>query len=333
MLTERPQLTIVVPAFNEAAILERNLKELFAYLERTSSYSFEVVLVNDGSTDKTASLAQAFAAAQPGLRVFHHFANRGLGAALRTGFAHARGGIVVVLDLDLSYAPGHIAALLRGLSESGAAIAVASPYVRGGSVRNVPLLRRWMSAWANRFLSIATGGAVATLTGMVRAYDARALRGLPVNTDGMEVNHELIFAALRQGLRIVEVPAQLHWRDAAASPTGARAAFKAANAASRRSSMRIASHLWSVLASGFRYRPSMVFVIPGLIPGLLPLVLLLLVLVRPSHATIVNTTLATMAVQGLSLGFLAVLTGSYVKQLRSLGRPTRLQETGTQISG
>ena len=219
MLTERPQLTIVVPAFNEAAILERNLKELFAYLERTSSYSFEVVLVNDGSTDKTASLAQAFAATQPGLRVFHHFANRGLGAALRTGFAHARGGIIVVLDLDLSYAPGHIAALVRGLTESGAAIAVASPYVRGGSVRNVPWLRRWMSAWANRFLSIATGGAVATLTGMVRAYDARALRGLRVNTDGMEVNHELIFAALRQGLRIVEIPAQLHWRDAAAAPT------------------------------------------------------------------------------------------------------------------
>src|SRR5579872_918525 len=324
MESDRPLVSLVVPAFDEAGIIERNLDELLNYLAGLqAAYRFELVLVDDGSSDQTGTVADAFAAARSGVHVCHHGRNRGLGAALKTGFARAGGDYIVTLDLDMSYEPAYVAALLDALVGQRAAIALASPYLKGGSVRNVPWTRRQLSAWANHYLSVATGGTVATLTGMVRAYDARALRTLDVAADGMDFNHELVFAALRRGMRVVEIPARLEWRSAPQPES-------AATPPKRRSSMRILKHAWSVLGSGLRYRPSMLFVIPGLIPGLLPFVLMLLLLLRPSRAVVVDTTLATMAVQGLSLAFLAILTGTYIRQLRSLARRSSLQDQGTR---
>ncbi|MDQ6779542.1 MAG: glycosyltransferase family 2 protein [Candidatus Eremiobacteraeota bacterium] len=312
-----------MPAFNEASIVEPHLHELVAYLDAFHPEgAYELIVVDDGSWDDTPALADAFAASHPAVRVYHHSSNRGLGAALQTGFAQARGDVVVTLDLDLSYTPACIAALLQALAVDQADIAVASPYSAGGSVRNVPWMRKQMSAWANRFLSAATAGAVVTLTGMVRAYDARAVRALRVHAQGMEFNHVILLAALRRGMRVTEVPAQLCWRDAPGLPTER----VDGTPPPRRSSMRILGHIWCVLASGFRHRPAMVLTLPGLIPGLLPCVLALLVLLRPSRSVVVDTTAITITVQCVSLAFLAVLTGSYVRQVRSLARRAPLAD-------
>jgi hypothetical protein len=324
MNPDAPLISVVLPAFNEAGILDQNLAELLRYTQTLQpAYRFEFILVNDGSSDDTPRLAAALAASHPDIALVNHASNRGLGAALRTGFEHAHGDVIVTLDLDLSYAPPVIGALLEALAQQHADIAVASPYLKGGRVRNVPWLRKAMSAWANRFLSVAAGGAVATLTGMVRAYDANAVRALGVRVDGMEINHELLFAALKKGLRVVEIPANLEWRQAAPAET-----LQAATPV-RRSSMKMASHIWSVLSSGFRHRPTMFLALPALIPGLLPFVLAVVLLLRPSHAVMINTTLVTLAIQWASLGFLTLMTGSYLYQMRSITRRASLTENGT----
>ncbi|HLW38578.1 MAG TPA: glycosyltransferase family 2 protein, partial [Candidatus Eremiobacteraceae bacterium] len=109
-------MSLVVPAFNEAGIIERNLDELLNYLTGLqAAYRFELVLVDDGSSDQTGTVADAFAAARSGVHVCHHGRNRGLGAALKTGFARAGGDYIVTLDLDLSYEPAYVAALLDAL--------------------------------------------------------------------------------------------------------------------------------------------------------------------------------------------------------------------------
>jgi len=318
-------VSVVLPAFNEGRIIEHNLDELFRYTQALQPvYRFEFIVIDDGSSDATPTLAAAFATKHPGVVVVQHASNRGLGAALRTGFEHAHGDIVVTLDIDLSYTPPIVGALLEALRQQHADIAIASPYLKGGSVRNVPWLRRELSALANRFLSVAAGGAVATLTGMVRAYDARALRALAVTADGMEINHKLVFAALKTGLRVVEIPANLEWRPASSSDavrTGVSV---------RRSSMKMVPQIWSVLASGFRHRPTMFLALPALIPGLLPFVLAVVLLLRPSHAVMLNTTLVTLAIQWASLGFLTLMTGSYLYQVRSIARRASLSENGTK---
>ncbi len=300
----RPLVSYVVPAFNEAAVVEPHLEELYRYAGTLPDYPFEIIVVNDGSSDETGLLADAFAATHPEVSVHHHLTNRGLTSALRTGFDAARGDIVVTLDLDLSYAPYHIALMLRALKETNAGIVLASAYTRGGQVADVPWTRKELSAWANRYLSLASGGRIATLTCMVRAYNAAALRRLALAPEDMDFNHRMLFAALRAGVPVVEVPARLQWRRPAPDGTA------------RRSSMRIISHSWSVLMAGMRYRPSLLLAVPGLIPGLLPLVVALFVLFRSSHTALVGATIGTITVQVLSMAFAVVLAGSYVRQLR-----------------
>ncbi|MGZ5256070.1 MAG: glycosyltransferase family 2 protein, partial [Vulcanimicrobiaceae bacterium] len=165
----QPLATVVIPAFNEGPGLAENLEVLLQFLASCGG-PYEVLVVDDGSTDETYEVAQRLAASHENLRVLRHVTNLGLGAAIRTGFAFAHGSVVITYDSDMSYHPEIIPGLIIELENSNADLVLASPYMRGGAVANVPWLRRVLSREANRFLSFATNGRYATITCMVRAY-------------------------------------------------------------------------------------------------------------------------------------------------------------------
>ncbi len=251
---DRPLVSIAVPAYNEEAILAPNLAVLCAYMESLEDrYRWELVIVNDGSRDRSGELADAFAEGRAGVRVVHHRVNRGLGQALRSAFKNCRGQYVVTFDVDLSYAPDHIERLLAHILQTGAGMVVASPYMPGGGVANVPRRRLAASRWANRLLSTAATAELSTLTGMVRVYSAHLLRRLDLRATGMEINPEIIYKALLLQERIEEIPARLEWLPLAAEGAG------------RQSSMKMARQTASVLMSGFLFRPVTLLVGPGLL--------------------------------------------------------------------
>jgi glycosyltransferase involved in cell wall biosynthesis len=245
---------VIVPGFDEEAIVQRNLTKLAQYLRTLEdSYRWEIVFVNDGSTDATGRLAEDFARAHSNVRVLHQPGNFGLGQALRFAFNQSRGEYVVTLDLDLSYAPDHIRPLVDTMRRHSAKLVLASPYMQGGRVSNVPRMRAALSKWANRFLSLVSQGTASTLTGMVRAYDGRFIRSLDLRSKGMDINPEIIHKTILLGGRILEIPAHLNWeRHASKGP-------------SRRSSMRVMSHTIAVIVSGFLFRPMLFFLVPGLV--------------------------------------------------------------------
>src|SRR5689334_21084470 len=112
-------LTIVIPCYNEAAnagVLEREFMPVVAQLRATRRT--EVLFVDDGSTDGTGDLLSARFGSDPELRVLRHDGNRGLGAALRTGFNAARGEIIVTTDSDATYDFSLIPLLLDRLHDS-----------------------------------------------------------------------------------------------------------------------------------------------------------------------------------------------------------------------
>lgn len=250
----RPLVTIVIPAFNEAAILHANFAVLDGYLRTLAErYRFEFVIVNDGSSDRTGVLAQALAQGRNDVRVLQHPRNLGLGRAFQTAFADSRGDYVVTLDIDLSYEPDHIGIMLEKLRETHSQIVLASPYMRGGRISNVPWLRRTLSIWANRFLSLFAPGRLSTLTCMVRAYEGEFIRGLVLRATGMEVMPETVYKTMIMRGRIAQVPAHLDWSRQLAAGKG------------RRSSMRIGRQMIGTLLSGFIFRPFMFFILPGLV--------------------------------------------------------------------
>ena len=251
---ERPLVSIVLPAYNEASILRDHVLVLLDYLKSLEQrFRFEILIVNDGSRDQTGAIAEQLASDFAGIRVFHHPRNFGLGQALKTSFAQFRGQYVIVLDIDLSYGPEHIGMLLDRITTSGARMVLASPYMQGGRVVDVPWLRLFLSRMANRFLARASGHRFSTLTCMVRVIDGRFLRSLHLRNTGMDVMPEMIHKAKLLRASIEEIPAELNWERQNRAK------------GQRRSSIRILQQILHTTVSGYMLRPFTFLLIPGLL--------------------------------------------------------------------
>ncbi len=255
-MSQHPLISVVLPAYNEEALLEAHLGEIYSYLVTLEDrYRWELLIVNDGSKDHTGEIADRFAAAHKNTRVLHHPGNFGLGQALRFGFANTRGDYVVTLDVDLSYDARHIGELVDKIRVTHAKIVLASPYMEGGTIANVPLLRRTLSIWGNKFLSFFVRGHFSTLTSMVRVYDGPFIRSLNLRSMGMDIMPETLYKAMVLRARIDEVPGRLDW--------GPQLKY----GQTRASSMRLIAHVFSTAISGFIFRPFLFLVLPGLAIG------------------------------------------------------------------
>lgn len=248
-------LTMVIAAYNEDAIMHATIVQVVQVLEMRPDLAWELILVNDGSQDGTAALLDEAARADQRIRVAHHPSNYGQGRALRTGFALARGATVLTWDADLSYHPDYIWQLYDTLFARKADIVLASPYAPGGVVRNVPGYRLFLSRWGNHFLARMCPYPVHTITCVVRAYRREILDDLLLSANGMEIQLETILKASIHQLRVVELPAVLEWRIEKLQAAGI----------SRVSKMRILQSIQIYLQMGWLFRPSIIFMLMGLL--------------------------------------------------------------------
>jgi glycosyltransferase involved in cell wall biosynthesis len=249
-----PTASVIIPAYNEAGIIVESLTAVHEYMHTLDGeFGWEIVVVDDGSTDGTGLLADNFAAVHDRVRVLHHRVNLKLGQALRFAFNHCTTDYFVTFDADLSYSPDHIGRLLRTIVDTSARIVVASPYNKDGTTTNIPFVRRIASRVANRILAGAARSDVTTLTGMVRAYDRRFLSSLNLKAMDTEINTEIIYKAQLLRARIVEIPAHLDW------------SYQRERQAERKSSIRMSRSTHSSVVMSFLFRPVLFFVIPGLI--------------------------------------------------------------------
>ncbi len=209
----RKAFSVVVPVFNEGPLIGSTIERLQdAIRHLRGRYTIEIVVVDDGSRDESAPTLAAILAAEPeGLRIVTHEHNRGLTEAIKTGCRSAAHATVVVLDADLSYGPEIIESLVDTREATGAAAVLASPYMAGGRVANVPLDRLVYSRLANFLLSLCVGRRIKTFTGMVRAYDTVQLGPILERRSRGEFNAWIIAELLRARATIVEVPAALVW--------------------------------------------------------------------------------------------------------------------------
>lgn len=250
----QPLVSIVFPVYNEAVLLRAHVVLLFDYLLCLEDrFRFEVIFINDGSSDQSGNILEEIERTHESLRVFSHPRNFGVGQALKTGFAQCRGDYVVVMDIDFSYGPEHIGLLLERIVATGARLVLASPYMKGGRTREVPLLRRLLSRAANRFLARASGQKLSTMTSMVRAIDGRFLRSLNLRSMGLDIMPEMIQKADVLQASIEEVPAELSWALQNRAPV------------KRRSSMRIVRQIFGTVVSGFMLRPFTFLFVPGIL--------------------------------------------------------------------
>jgi len=200
------RVTVVVPTFNEAGNIETLVSAVRQVLPRAS-----ILVVDDGSPDGTADLADALGASLGNVEVVRRTSKDGLGAAYRFGLRHAieQGAeICVQMDADLSHDPAALPALVA-VVEHGADLAVGSRYVPGGITLNWPRRRRTVSRWGNRYAAGVLGLAVNDVTAGYRAYRSTALERMKfdsVQAEGYGFQIEMTYRLVRLGGRIVEFP-------------------------------------------------------------------------------------------------------------------------------
>ena len=177
--------------------------------------SVEIIFVDDGSRDETfARLQEAFSGNNKSGVVYKflkHKINLGLGAAIRTGFNHTDGDIVVTLDSDGTYKFSEIPALLACLTP-GVDIVTASPYHPKGSVIGVPVYRLVLSRGSSALYRILVDWHVYTYTCLFRAYRSEVIKNIHFKSDGFLAGTEILVKALLTGYHVVEFPAVLNKR-------------------------------------------------------------------------------------------------------------------------
>lgn len=206
-------LSIIITAFNESKIIIPNVDEIASWIDTNLKKTFEIIVVDDGSIDNMHELLIQAQKSRAWLTIVNHPTNLGRGAGIRSGFKIAKGKYFISLDADLSYDPEHIRKLLEPLENNTADITLASPYHTDGEVINVPKQRAVISKIGNKILSRGFNKKFSTVTCIVRGFKKEAIKKLELINNGKELHLEILQKANLLGLKIVEVPATLHWRD------------------------------------------------------------------------------------------------------------------------
>jgi dolichyl-phosphate beta-glucosyltransferase len=210
-----PDLSVVIPAFDEEARLGPTVERLVAFLQ-ARPWRWELLVVDDGSRDGTAALTARLAARLPGVRLIDGGPNRGKGHAVRLGMQAARGRVRVMYDADGSTPATELPRLLDAI-EAGAAVAIGSRYLGGAAPTSQPLWRRLWSRLANQVFGRAIAPGVHDAHCGCKAFTAAAASDLfgRATVDGWAFDLEVLGLAHRLGHRVVEVA--VAWQDDARS--------------------------------------------------------------------------------------------------------------------
>jgi glycosyltransferase involved in cell wall biosynthesis len=211
------RLSYFFPAHNEEANLADLVAEALVELPGLAD-EFEIIVVNDGSRDRTAQIADELAAAHPGVvRAVHHPTNLGYGAALRTGFRTARHDLVCFTDGDRQFRVGDLGRLTARLAAGD-----SPDVVVGYRIKRADPVVRTVYARAYRLANrIFYGLRVRDVDCACKLFRREALGGIRVESGGAFFSAELLIKLRRRGRRVVEVGVP-HYPRTAGSPTGAR---------------------------------------------------------------------------------------------------------------
>lgn len=306
-------LSVIIPMFNEQEVIEGTIKLIVAELD-SLHLNWELILVNDGSTDKTLDICRCASQEDERIQIISYSPNRGRGSALRVGFQTAQGEKIITIDADLTYSADHISRIWRELEKKQADIIIGSPYMKGGKTVNVPFKRLLISRLGNFFLGYTFPGRIKTITCVLRGYNREVIDSLELESDNKEIHLEIISKAISVGYRIKEIPAILVGRTKGKS----KFKFRATSA----------SHL----LFSFYQKPMIIFgllgflmVIGGVILGIKFIIMRYMGTLNPTRPLSTLMILLLLGgIQMLSFGFIANQIGSIKKEIYKIQKENKL---------
>jgi len=214
---------IFLPAYNEEGALEPLVRKFDAELKKSGA-KYQIVVMDDGSKDRTAAIAQALAVSYP-LTLLRHLENKGLGETMRDGLAYiakesSEEDMVVTMDCDDTHDPKYVHAAIAKLSE-GFDMVILSRYQEGGGEEGLSAVKSFLSKGAGLFLKFffpirgvreySCGYRVMRTSALKKAFKVFGARFVQLSHLGFVVTPEILIKFRMLGCRIAEVPFTLHY--------------------------------------------------------------------------------------------------------------------------
>ncbi len=204
-------LSVIMPAYNESQSLKKTIEETMVTLQE-HDLDYEIIVVDDGSTDNTYEIAASLVTQNPKIKPFSYKENRGRGYAIKYGFQQAKGDLVVLIDADSDLPPSQIPHLLEYMKRNDADVVNGSKR-HALSQLSYPLRKRFLS-WGYQFMvrTLFRIPLKDTLTGL-KLFKREVLQEMfpKVRAEGFVLNFELLLYAHRLGYRIVEAPIEINY--------------------------------------------------------------------------------------------------------------------------
>lgn len=200
---EKPQLSVIVAAFNEQDIIERCVRSIFAVYPRDC----ELVVV-DGGSDRTGDVVERLAREFALLRYVRNVNDRGKGHAIGTGVASARADVMAQIDADLQFLPSELPRLVEPILQGVADVTLGTRFARD-SVRlpgSTPWLRTLGNKTASLYASVLFGHRMTDVQAGMKAWTREAIDRIDFKSDNYSYEVEIPVKALRKRLRVVDVP-------------------------------------------------------------------------------------------------------------------------------
>ncbi|MEE2941140.1 MAG: glycosyltransferase family 2 protein [Planctomycetota bacterium] len=195
------KLSVVVPVYNEEATLAELVRRVLA-----QPYDKEIILVDDGSKDRSREIMAELEEAHPEIRCVYHAVNKGKGGALSTGFANVTGDLVLIQDADLEYDPNDYSVLLQPILDGNADVVYGSRY------RKIPVGRvhAFWHTHGNRVLTLfsnmMTDLHLSDMETCYKVFKVEVARRLDIQSRTFAVEPEMTAKIAKMGVRIYEVP-------------------------------------------------------------------------------------------------------------------------------
>jgi glycosyltransferase involved in cell wall biosynthesis len=233
---QQVRLSIIIPVYNERVTLEEIIRRIRTVdltvnpngdnprLDGPQKLEREIVIVDDGSTDGTRAILDRWRADSPrDMQIIYHKQNSGKGAALRTGFQHATGDLLVIQDADLEYDPRDYVKLLEPLLEGRAPVVYGSRFL-GGPRAAMSLGHTLGNKLLTLFTNLLYGTSLSDMETCYKCFRRDVIQGMTLRSRAFEIEPELTAKILKQGYTIFEVPIsyngrsfhegkKLDWRD------------------------------------------------------------------------------------------------------------------------
>jgi glycosyltransferase involved in cell wall biosynthesis len=209
------KISIIIPAHNEEEIIEKTIKKTYDVLNK-SMYNFEILVVDDNSSDKTGEIIESLSKTYKNIKPLHKKSKLmgpgGMGSALRFGFNNCKGDVVIPLMGDLSDDPNDIPKLVNKILE-GYDVVCGSRFLKGSVVTNYPFIKLICNRLYNKLFASLFFLNVQDISNAFKAYKKEVLLKVGPESKGFEITSEIVLKAHIQKFKISEVPVSWRGRD------------------------------------------------------------------------------------------------------------------------